>query len=80
MFHLYNLNAINPIDWVIVGGIVAIVVGVIISLILAKKKGKNVGCGCGCSGCSSCPSAGKCGAQKGQTQENTVEEKEEGNV
>ena len=32
---------------------VAIVLGVIVSRIVARKKGK-VSCGCGCSDCSAC--------------------------
>ncbi len=34
-------------------GCVAIVVGVIVSRIVAKKKGKS-SCDCGCSDCSAC--------------------------
>jgi hypothetical protein len=48
------------IDWIIIGVAAVAVVGIIISLICRKKKGKN-GCGCGCAGCqnSVCPSAQK---------------------
>ena len=37
----------------LIGGCSAIVVGVIVSRILAKRKGKP-SCDCGCSGCSAC--------------------------
>ena len=48
----------NPIDWIILIGAVAIVVGSIAAWLHRKKTGKT-GCGCGCSTCphgSSCPS------------------------
>ncbi len=37
----------------LIGGCSAIVVGVVASRIIAKKKGKP-SCDCGCSGCSAC--------------------------
>lgn len=48
----------NPIDWIILIGAVAIVVGSIAAWLHRKKTGKT-GCDCGCSTCphgSSCPS------------------------
>ena len=47
----------EPIDYIIIGGIAIAVVGIVVYLIKQKKKGKS-GCGCGCSGC---PHAGSCG-------------------
>ena len=49
----------EPIDYIIIGGIAIAVVGIVIYLIRQKKKGKT-GCGCGCNGC---PHADKCGAK-----------------
>ena len=50
----------QPIDWIIIGVAAVAVVGIIISLIVDKKKGKS-GCG-SCSGkCSTCPSMQKKG-------------------
>ena len=46
----------EPIDYIIIGGVVLAVVGIVVYLIRQKKKGKT-GCGCGCSGC---PHAGTC--------------------
>lgn len=53
----------KPIDWIIIGLAVAVVVGVIVWRIIRKKQGKG-GCDCGggcggCHGCSSC-SGGSC--------------------
>lgn len=50
----------KPIDYILIIGIAALVVGVVIYLIVNKKKGKT-SCGCGCSGC---PNAGACGMSK----------------
>ena len=83
MFNLSMLNALQGIDYLIIGIIVCIVVGIIVGLIVAKIKGKNVGCGCGCGGCSGCPSVNACGSK---TQETDGEDrdnqgkKEDGNV
>lgn len=44
------------IDYLIIGIVAALVVGVSVYLVKQKKKGKG-GCGCGCSGC---PNAGAC--------------------
>ena len=46
----------KPIDYILIGGLAAVLVGIVVGLIKRKKEGKN-GCGCGCS---SCPSAGNC--------------------
>lgn len=42
-------------------GCAAIVIGVVITTVIRKKKGKtSCDCGCsGCSGCSACAAAGK---------------------
>lgn len=56
----------GPIDYILLGGIALIVVGVVVWLIKKKKKGE-MGCGCGCSGC---PNANVCGANKGKNEEN----------
>ena len=44
---------------VIIIAAAAVVVGVAISSIVAKKRGKK-----GCCGCAGCPHAGKCSAAK----------------
>ena len=45
---------------VLIVGCVAIVAGVIISRVIARKKGKTgCDCGCGCSHCSGCSIPGK---------------------
>ncbi len=49
------------IDYVLIGGLVGGLVGIIAYLTQRKKSGKG-GCGCGCQ---NCPSAGVChGEQK----------------
>ncbi|MBE5736781.1 MAG: FeoB-associated Cys-rich membrane protein [Clostridiales bacterium] len=53
----------NPIDVLIIIGCVAIVVGVIVTSIINKKKGKT-SCGCDCAHCSGC-------ANKTKTEEQT---------
>lgn len=45
----------------IVGGILLVIVGAIISNMIKKKKNGQTSCGCGCSGC---PSAGMCHSKK----------------
>lgn len=50
----------EPIDYILLGGIALIALGVVVWLIKKKKKGET-GCGCGCSGC---PSASACHAAK----------------
>ena len=49
------LLAVKPIDCIIVGLAVAIVVGVTILAIVRKKQGKSITCDCSsCEGCSGC--------------------------
>ena len=52
------------IDYVLIGAIAALVVGICAYLIKQKKKGKG-GCGCGCSGC---PHAGACSSSSCSTK------------
>lgn len=58
----------NPIDWIILIGAVAIVVGSIAAWLHRKKTGKT-GCGCGC-GCSTCPHGSSCPSKQQKEQEN----------
>ncbi len=46
----------NAIDYILLGGLALVVAGIVVHLIIRKKKGKG-GCGCGCK---NCPSAGAC--------------------
>ncbi len=55
----------SPVDYILLGGLALIVVGVSVYLIKRKKAGKG-GCGCGCQGC---PSAGACHAKKEKNDE-----------
>lgn len=48
----------KPIDWIILGALALVIVGVTAYLLKRKKEGKG-GCGCGCQ---NCPSAGTCGS------------------
>lgn len=57
----------NPIDWIILIGAVAIVAGSIWAWLRRKKTGKT-GCGCGCS---TCPHGSTCSGN------NRLEEKDE---
>ena len=50
----------KPIDYVLIIGMTALVLGIIVYLVLNKKKGKT-SCGCGCAGC---PHAGQCSSVK----------------
>lgn len=45
-------------DYVIIVFAVGVVASVVISSIIAKKKGKS-GCGCDCSSCSACSACRK---------------------
>lgn len=55
------------IDWVILGVVGALVIGIVAYLIKQKKKGKG-GCGCGCSGC---PHAGACSSAQSKAEQKT---------
>ncbi len=50
----------QPIDIALIVGSAVLVIGIVVYLIVQKKKGKT-GCGCGCQGC---PHAGVCGGGK----------------
>lgn len=52
------------IDYILLGGIALIALGIVVWLIKKKKKGQT-GCGCGCSGC---PSASACAARRMETK------------
>lgn len=41
----------NPMD-LLIGGLLAVVIG--FALVKTIRSRKNGGCGCGCSGCSGC--------------------------
>ncbi len=58
----------KPIDWIILGALALVIVGVTAYLIKRKKEGKG-GCGCGCQ---NCPSAGKCGGKSEDAEEENV--------
>ena len=60
----------KPIDILLILALVAIVGGVICSMLLKKKKGQT-GCGCSCAGC---PSKGACGAIKKEEGSTHVED------
>ena len=51
------------IDYVILGVVGAAIIGIVVRLILQKKKGKG-GCGCGCNGC---PQASACASKRRDT-------------
>lgn len=55
----------QPIDYIILGGLAVVIVFISLHLVKRKKEGKG-GCGCGCS---SCPSAGSCAAAQKNTKE-----------
>lgn len=57
------------IDIALIVGSAVLVIGIVVYLIVQKKKGKT-GCGCGCQGC---PHAGVCGGVKDDknSEENT---------
>ena len=57
----------GAIEIVIIVAAAAIVTGVTISAIVAKKRGKG-----GCSGCASCPYAGKCSGSGAGNGERTT--------
>ena len=59
----------QPIDIALIVGSAVLVIGIVVYLIVQKKKGKT-GCGCGCQ---SCPHAGVCGGGKDDknSEENT---------
>lgn len=62
LLSLVPLAVMNTASWVLLALLVLAVVLVVIYLIRAKKKGKNI---CSCGGdCSSCSSAGFCHQQK----------------
>ena len=60
-------------DIIILSVIAAAVLGIIAFLVVSKRKGKNVGCGCSgnCSSCTSCSHVQK------DCAENCQEEKEQ---
>ncbi len=45
----------KPIDYILIGGVVLILGGIIAHLVYRKKQGKG-----GCCDCKNCPSAGAC--------------------
>lgn len=51
----------KPIDILLLIGAALLIGGIIAYLIVSRRKGKHVGCGCGCSGC---PNASACGGGK----------------
>lgn len=55
----------KPIDYVILGVLTLIMVGIAVHLIKRKKSGKG-GCGCGCA---NCPSAGRCHGAKEKSED-----------
>lgn len=54
-------NGLNPIDYVLIFGLIAVTVAIAAVVIWRKAKGKG---GCDCGSCNSCPSAqnGGCGS------------------
>lgn len=55
----------QPIDIALIVGSAVLVIGIVVYLIVQKKKGKT-GCGCGCQGC---PHAGVCGGKDDKNSE-----------
>ena len=68
----YNLlsGGLNPIDYVLIASLIAVMVMIVAVVIWRKAKGKN-SCGCDCGGCPSssacngkCSSCNSCSAKK----------------
>ena len=60
----------EPIDYILLIGGAFIVGGIIAYLIIAKRKGKHVGCG----SCSGCPHAGACQSKPPKKEEKEIDE------
>ncbi len=54
---------LQPIDILLLTGIGVLVAGIVVFLLVQKKRGKR-GCACGCQGC---PHANACGGAKTDT-------------
>ena len=78
---LYHLLAsgLNPIDYILIFGLIAITVGIATVVIWRKVKGKG-GCDCGCGGCPSAQNGGCAGCNscpsKNENTDGGSEEKE----
>lgn len=55
---------LQPIDILLLTGIGVLVAGIVVFLLVQKKRGKR---GCGCQGCQGCPHANACGGAKTDT-------------
>ena len=54
-------GGLNPIDYILIAGLVVVALAITAVVVWQKRKGKS-GCGCDCGSCQGCSSAqnGKC--------------------